>query len=211
MIFSKKLLFGFVFLFGFYTCTLFKKNISKPVIVAMPDKSTTVTVNTTAFNAKYSINLSNDEVLKQFLKGFESEAKITNNVTFNNEEEGADFVIKIKSITITESSKVEKINDAKSPYNGQEMVLNTIDCSAEIEIIDIKNKTKKLSNCYNTKSRSEKLKNNRDLGDLISGSNKDHTTYRSKLLSDDICTQLSGDVGRRIWVPITKRIAKSLK
>lgn len=211
MIFLKRILIVALFFVGFFACTLFKKNISKPVIIAMPDITAIITVNTTAFNAKYIVNLSNDEVLKQFLIGFDSEAKITKNVTFKNEEEGSDFIVKIKSITITESSKVEKISDEKSPYNGQEVVLNMVACAAEIEIINTKNKTKKLSSCFNTKSRSEKLKNNRDIGDLISGGNKDHTTYRSKLLSDDICIKLSEDVGRRIWVPISRRIAKTQK
>ena len=207
----KKVIALMIFLFAFSTCILFKKSISKPVIVSMPDKTANVVINSTAFNAKYSVNLSSDEVLKQFLNGFESEAKVTKNVTLKNEEEGSDFIIKIKSITISESSKIEKISDSKSPYNGQEMILNSVDCRAEVEIINTKDRTKTLSNCYNSKSKSEKLKNNRDLGDLISGSNKDHTTYRSKLLPDDICIKLSEDVGRRVWVPITKRIAKALK
>ena len=91
------------------------------------------------------------------------------------------------------------------------MVLNTIDCSAEVEITDVKNKTKKLSTCYNSKSRSEKLTHNRALGDLIMGSNKDHTNYRTKLLADDICNELAKDVGRRVWVPISRRIARAIK
>lgn len=192
-------------------CTLFKKNISKPVIIAMPDTTVPVKINSTAFNSKYINGLSQEQLASDFLKNFESEAKITRNVTFKNEEAGADFSVKVISLNITESSKVEKISDEKSPYNGQEMVLNTIDCIAEVEITDVKNKTKKLSNCYNSKSRSEKLKNNRDLGDLIMGSNKDHTNYRTKLLADDICNELAKDVGRRVWVSISRRIARAIK
>lgn len=206
-----KILGSIALLFSLYTCTLFKKSISKPVVVAMPDTTVPVKVSSTAFNSKYVNGLSQEQLASDFLKNFESEAKITRNVTFQNLETGADFIVKIISLNITESSKVEKISDEKSPYNGQEMVLNTIDCSAEVEITDVKNKTKKLSNCYNSKSRSEKLKNNRDLGDLIMGSNKDHTNYRTKLLQDDICNELVKDVGRRVWVPISRRIAKAIK
>lgn len=207
----KRIVLIFICLFGLYACTLFKKSISKPVIVAMPDTSVPVKINSTAFNSKYVNSLSQEQLASDFLKNFESEAKITRNVTFQNVETGADFVVKILSLNITESSKVEKISDEKSPYNGQEMVLNTIDCSTEVEITDIKKGNKKLSNCYNSKSRSEKLKNNRDLGDLIMGSNKDHTNYRTKLLQDDICNELAKDVGRRVWVPISRRIAKAIK
>ncbi len=207
----KKIVLALICMLGLYACTLFKKSISKPVIVAMPDISVPVKINSTAFNSKYVNGLSQEQIASDFLKNFESEAKITRNVTFKNEEAGADFIVKIISLAITESSKVEKISDEKSPYNGQEMVLNSVDCTAEVEITDVKKGNKKLSNCYNSKSRSEKLKNNRDLGDLIMGSNKDHTNYRTKLLADDICNELAKDVGRRVWVPISRRIARAIK
>lgn len=195
---------------GLNTCTIFKKSITKPVVLAMPDKSIDVTINSSAFNTKYSNNLSKEELEQQFLENFEREAEITTNVTLTNDEKGSDFIIKIKSLTINETSKTETVSDEKSPYNGQEIVLNTIECSAEVEIINAKDKTKTLKNCYNSKIRSEELKNNRDLVDLVVGTNKDHTSYRTKLLSDDICIKLAGDVGQRIWVPITRRLAKAI-
>lgn len=193
------------------TCTLFKKGISKPVVIAMPDRSVPVTISSTAFNAKYTVNLSELDLIENLLKGFDSEAKYTKNVTVVSEEANADYIIKVTSLKVFESSKVEKISDEKSPYNGQEMVLNTIDVMADVEITNAKDREKKLSTCSNTKSRSEKLKNNRDLGDLIVGTNKDRTNYRTKLLDDNICNNLSEDVGRRIWVPITRRIANAQK
>ncbi|MBA2611114.1 MAG: hypothetical protein H0U95_04030 [Bacteroidetes bacterium] len=197
--------------FSLYTCTAFKKNIDKPVVVAMPDQTVPVIVNSTAMNTKYSNTFSNQQLGEHFLKGFESEAKITKNVTLKNDAVMPDFIVKVKSITITESSQIQKVNDPKSPYNGQDMVLNTVDCRAELEITDTKSGAQKLSNCTNSKSRSEQLKNNRNLDDLISGTNKDHTSYHTKLLSDSICLNLSQDVGRRIWVPITRRISKEEK
>jgi len=193
------------------TCTLFKKGISKPVVIAFADRSVPITISSTAFNAKYTVNLSEWGLTENFLKGFDSEAKFTKNVTVVSEENNADYILRVTSLKITESSKVEKISDEKSPYNGQEMVLNTIDVSVDVEITNAKDKTKKLSTCSNTKSRSEKMKNNRDVGDLIMGTNKDHTNYRTKLLDDNICNNLSEDVGRRIWVPITRRIANAQK
>lgn len=192
-------------------CTLFKKGISKPVVIAFADRSVPITISSTAFNAKYTVNLSESGLTENFLKGFDSEAKFTKNVTVVSEETNADYILRVTSLKITESSKVEKISDEKSPYNGQEMVLNTIDVSVDVEITNAKDKTKKLSTCSNTKSRSEKMKNNRDVGDLIMGTNKDHTNYRTKLLDDNICNNLSEDVGRRIWVPITRRIANAQK
>ncbi|MBL7918957.1 MAG: hypothetical protein JNJ40_01505 [Bacteroidia bacterium] len=194
-----------------HTCTLFKKGINKPVTIAMLDRSVPVSISSTALNAKYTVNLAEAGLNENFLQGFDSEAKITKNVTFVSDEAIADYILKVVSLKIVESSKVEKISDEKSPYNGQEMVLNTIDVTAEVELTNAKDKSKKLNSCSNTKSRSEKLKNNRDVGDLIMGTNKDNTNYRTKLLDDNICNNLSEDVGRRIWVPITRRIANAQK
>jgi len=211
MNFLKKISFILVVVFALQTCTLFKKGIKKPVIIAFTDRTVPIQINSTAFNAKYTVSLSETSLVENFLKGFDSEAKFTKNVTIVSEEANADYILNVKSLKISESSKVEKISDEKSPYNGQEMVLNTIDVTAEVELINAKDKSKKLSGCSNTKSRSEKLKNNRDVGDLITGTNKDRTEYRTKLLDDNICANLSEDVGRRIWVPITRRIANAQK
>jgi hypothetical protein len=160
---------------------------------------------------KYANVHSTEEITHAFLKSFESEANLTKNVSFKLNDESADFLLTVKVLDISESSKLETINDSKSPYNGQQIELNSIDCSVQIAIVNTKNKTKHLMDCSNIKSRSEKVKNNRDLGDLITGSNKDHTQYRTKLLNDNICINLAEDVGRRVWVPITRRISKNLK
>lgn len=190
-------------------CTLFKKEIKRPVVVYIEEASIRVVTASAAEDTKYTNNLSDDELRSRFLKGFHSEAKITTNITLSDLKEAADFIIKIDKISVSESSQHQKITDEKSPYNGQEVVLNSINCSADVEIINTKTHIAKT--CNNSKIRSEKLKNNRDLGDLITGTNKDHTIYRTKLLPNDICLNLSEDVGRRIWVPITRKIAKAIK
>jgi hypothetical protein len=118
--------------------------------------------------------------------------------------------LELVNFNITEKSNTQTINDSKSPYNGQSVVLNSVDCSVTYKITNTKHPERKLMNCSNSKMRSEKLKNNRDVGDLIFGTNKDHTQYRTKLLRDEICLDLAKDVGRRIWVPITRRIARNL-
>ena len=194
----------------FSSCTVFKKEVKKPVTVSLSNKFL-ATIKQNAPYIKYANLHSTEEITTVFLKNFESEANTTKNVTFKFNDESADFVLTITKLEITESSKLETINDSKSPYNGQQIELNTVDCSVQIAIVNTKNKTKHLMDCSNIKSRSEKIKNNRDLGDLISGTNKDNTKYRAKLLNDDICIRLAEDVGRRVWVPITRRISKSIK
>jgi hypothetical protein len=193
------------------SCTVFKKTISKPVTIAYNDSEFQAKVYSNAFNPKYTWNISSEELSEAFLSNFKSEASSTQNVTLVNSPEGADYILRLKSLNISESSKTEKVSDDKSPYNGMEVVLNSVECSAEFEITDTRNKSKKLLNCYNSKSRTEKLKNNRDAGDLIFGTNKDKTEYRTKLLTDNVCKNLAQDVGRRIWVPITRRISNNMK
>lgn len=196
----------------FFSCTIFKKEISKPVVIAVPDTLFKADiVNGTSFYPKYTGALLNEEITSAFLRGFKHEAGFTKNVKLQFSEAGADFILKLNYLKIEETSKPEKISDPKSPYNGQELIMNKVECSADFEIIDTKNPGKKLPGCSNIKNRSETPTNNRDLSDLINGTNKDKTQYRTKLLDDKIATNLAEDVGRRIWVPITRRVAKQIK
>lgn len=155
--------------------------------------------------------VSDEEISNGFISSLKNEGGITHNVTMVDDETKADYTLNVVLLQITEGSKTEIIDDPKSPYNGQHVILNTVDCSATIKVVDNKNKSVNLQECRNTKSKSEDLKNNRNAGDLLFGTNKDRTEYRTKLLSEKICLNLAEDVGRRVWVPITKRIAKNIK
>lgn len=193
------------------SCTIFKKEISRPVTVYVDQTAPLPHNNSNGIAVKYIGNVSDQAIGEGFMKNFLQEGANTKNVTLVQDENTAEFTLKLVSFDITENSKSETINDSKSPNNGQQVVLNSVDCSVSYKLILNKNKNKNLMTCSNIKSRSEKLKNNRDAGDLLFGTNKDRSQYRTKLMSDDICLNLAEDVGRRIWVPITRRIAKNLK
>jgi hypothetical protein len=188
-------------------CTLFKKQIVKPTVIALPDTLFVASTVSTVSFAKYLDHATVQQYARAFLKSFKGEAAITKNITLTYSEANADFILKVKSLTLKESSRLERITDPKSMYNGREIELNSVECSAVLEIEDVKNKTKKLNNCTNSKTRSEQFTNNRNLDDLVNGANRNNTNYRTKLLDDNICLNLSGDVGRRIWTPVTRRIA----
>lgn len=192
-------------------CTLFKKKIDQPVVVALSDTTFVAFIHSTALNSKYTSTITPQEVISYFMKGFKSEAKITPNVKLQFSEGGADYILKFKNLEVIETSTTQVINDPKSKYNGQEVVLNTVDVKADLEISSSKDPSKKLNDCSNSKQRQESETNNRNIDDLISGTNKDRSLYRTKLLNDHIALTLSEDVGRRIWVPITRRVAKTLK
>jgi len=192
-------------------CILFKKEIPKPVTIkiVVPENYSTIVIN--ANYVKYANAASEFDYQNKFIENLISEGKLTKNVTIDNETQSPDFIIEVKSLSITETDFTETVSDSKSPNNGKQFLLNKIECSATVHCLD--GKTNKLIglSCSNSKIKQEKLKNNRNLGDLISGTNKDHSTYRQKLLADNIALQLAGDVGRRVWVPISKRIKKSVK
>jgi len=100
-------------------CTLFKKKIEKPIVISYSDQSLQVIINNTASFVKYTPYSSKEKLSQVFLESFKKEGAITPNITFSNDPATADYILNLKSITITESSAMQKIDDPKSPYNGQ--------------------------------------------------------------------------------------------
>ncbi len=196
---------------AFSQCTLFKKDIKKPVVVKIvaPENYANTSIN--ANYPKYVDANAQNQYQSKFIENLISEGKITKNITIDNESISPDYIIEVKSLAINESDFSQTVSDAKSEFNGQTFLLNKVEASCDVICIDAKTNKQIGFGCGNTKSRQEKIKNNRTLGDLVVGSNKDRKTYREKTLRNDIALDLAGDVGRRVWVPITKRIRKSLK
>ena len=196
---------------AFSQCTLFKKDIKRPVVVKIvaPENYANTSIN--ANYPKYVDANAQNQYQSKFIENLISEGKITKNITIDNESTSPDYIIEVKSLTINETDFSQTVSDAKSEFNGQTFLLNKVEASCNVICLDAKTNKQIGFGCGNTKSRQEKIKNNRTLGDLVVGSNKDRKTYREKTLRTDIALDLAGDVGRRVWVPITKRIRKSLK
>ncbi len=196
---------------AFSQCTLFKKDIKRPVVVKIvaPENYANTSIN--ANYPKYVDANAQNQYQSKFIENLISEGKITKNITIDNESTSPDYIIEVKSLTINETDFSQTVSDAKSEFNGQTFLLNKVEASCNVICLDAKTNKQIGFGCGNTKSRQEKIKNNRTLGDLVVGSNKDRKTYREKTLRTDIAIDLAGDVGRRVWVPITKRIRKSLK
>jgi hypothetical protein len=196
---------------SFASCTLFKKEIPKPVVVKIVAPENFLTVNISASYSKYVDANAQNSYQTKFIENLISEGKLTHNITIDNETASPNYIVQVTNLTITESDFSQTVSDAKSEFNGKTFYLNKVEASCDVVCIDAKTNKQIGFGCGNVKSRQEKVKNNRSLGDLVSGSNKDHSTYREKTLRNDIALDLAGDVGRRVWVPITKRIRKSLK
>ena len=208
---KKRFIFGTLILFFVLNaCTAFKKNIKKPVTVSLIDTVLPTGVISTAQLPKYLNNYKSQQFITAFLKSFKDEANLTKNIAFSFNNPDADFLLTVDSFYVIEYDHTTTINDDKSPYNGQQVVLNTIASDVRIKIIDKKDKSKKIKDCYYVKYKSEKMKNNRTLNDLVSETNKDRTVYRTKPMTDEAAMNLVNDVGHNIWVKITKRISKCL-
>lgn len=200
-----------LFFAGLKSCILFKKDISKPVVVKIEDTLFLPNIDANINEAKYVYDFTQQQLTEAFLTGFRTEARYTKNVTYDPASTNPDFIIKLKYLTIKESDFPYKINDPKSELNGQEAMLTKVEVTVGVEVFDVKkNKIAGIS-CQNSKSKSENISNNRNIGDLLTGSNKEKTKYRTKLMREDIAKDLTMDVGRRIWVPISKRIASAVK
>lgn len=195
----------------FSSCTLFIKEIKVPVTVALPQRTSNVYIQSWASETRYTHKLIQDSVSAHFLKSLTEQGKIIKNITITDDTNKSDFIIKVISLNIHETSTTHTIDNPQSSFHGKEVVINSVACSAEVEIIDTKNKSAKLRNCYDSKTRTEKLKNNRDFADLVLDQNKDNTVYRTKPLRENISMDLTGDVGSRLWVPISRTIAKTRK
>ena len=208
---KKLLLFGTLILFlVLNSCTAFKKKIQKPVTVSLIDTILPAAIVTTAQLPKYLIKYKPQQFITTFLRSFKAEANITKNILFTYNNPDADFVLTVDSFNVIEFDDTTIVNDEKSPYHGKQVILNKLECNVTLKIIDKKNKLKKIKDCFYVKYKSEKLKNNRTLTDLVLDTNKDRTVYRTKPMYDGAALSLVEDVGHNIWVQITKRISKCL-
>jgi hypothetical protein len=191
-------------------CTIFKKEIKKPVVVKIVAPEMFASVSANVNYVKY-VTESPAAYQSKFMDNFMSEGKGTNNVTIDNESQNPDYILQIKNLSVTEGEFTQTVSDASSPANGQNYFLNKVGVSCEVLCIDGKTNKQIGFSCNNMKGRQEKVKNNRTLDQMVTGSNKDHKSYHEKAMRSSIAMDLAGDVGRRVWVPITKRIRKSLK
>lgn len=209
---NKILLLGLLLTISFQGCLLFKKELKSPVAIKIIEEGATIHIESNLNYTKYVNNYSKETILNEFMKGFNEEAGRTKNLTIvYNDNIKADYNLVIKTIRLTEKSKLETINNEKSELNGQQFELHEVTCDAEVELIKLSEIDAKPLRCFNSKQKSEKLKNNRNLSDLLSGTNKDNSIYRTKLMPAEIGLTLTQDVGRRIWVPITKKLSKKQK
>ncbi len=192
-------------------CILFKKEIPKPVVLKIEEAPNLIFITSNAGYPKYVTNFTELDFYNAFMKGFNNEGALTKNVTIDNSSTNPDYIIKFNKVEIIESDFAETINNSKSTMNGQVVYLSKVEVTVNADCINAKTNKKVGMSCTNSKVKNEKLKNNRSAADIMFGTNKDKTVYREKGLRESIAKDLAEDVGRRVWVPISKRIKNDLK
>ncbi len=120
-----------------------------------------------------------------------------------------EFIIQISSLDLTESTKMDTVNDAKSSDNGmvRELTLAGLKTYGTVT----KARTSFTNKWEADKDKNESITNNRSLDQMIEGKNKDNTVYREKAFGDDEFVTQAGVCGRRAAVRITHEIEKLLK
>ena len=132
----------------------------------------------------------------------------TGNVTVLNSTDTRtpNYIIVVEELILTEGTKTETVEDADSEFNGQTYELSTCDASGSARLLNADRS--EIDSWTVTADKAEKVKNNRTLGQLISGTNQDNNTYREKLLSDNVFEDLSGKIGNRISAKLTSKMHK---
>ena len=183
------------------------KNIDKPVTVFLDLSEFKTNTVVYAQVAQYLNYATEQEYRTGFLNSLSNEATFSKNVTIVYAQP-ADYTLKLTYFEVNESENKETVNDASSPYNGQTYYLSSVQAKATFDILK---GDKKLDSYTAYADKSEKLKNNQSLVQLMTGTNKDNTQYREKLLQDDVCKDMAGKCGRRTWNLFTQKLAKKMK
>lgn len=151
-----------------------------------------------------------DEYRNAFVEALKNQSGYSQNVTVVSDTAKADYILKITYLSLSESDRNETVNDTKSSDNGSTYVLASCDGNATYEWYDAQTGAKICANEASA-TKSEKVTNNRNLVQLVSGTNKDHTQYRQKMLSDDACEDVARTCGRHTWSAASAKLARYLK
>lgn len=148
-------------------------------------------------------NYTTNEYRNKFIEGLKGELSYSK-ININSNQ--AKYHIEITEIKVIETQKEEVIDDPDSPDNGKKYLLSSADLEANGFVKNLE--TGKTVNWTAYKDKDEKATNNRSLGQIIIGTNKDETEYREKQFADNTILILTNKLGRRSGVRIAKAIGK---
>ncbi|MFL5754143.1 MAG: hypothetical protein ACJ76F_12095 [Bacteroidia bacterium] len=152
-----------------------------------------------------------DEYKSSFLEGLKNETGYSKNVFLVTADTArADYLLVVNYLYISESDSRQTVNDPKSPDNGNTYLLASCDGRVSFEWYDAVN-GEKIRDGNASLVKTEKLKNNRNVVQLATGTNKDNTQYRQKMLSDDVCDDIARKCGSRTWSAASAKLARFIR
>lgn len=182
--------------------------ISKPLdrevhVFVQPDFPVNI-VNTG--NSMFSSKHSEEEYRKSFMDALIAELKLNHVIADGSSPE---FNVIITSLDLHESTKMDTVKNVKSQDNGRVRELTQAGLKSSGKVVRISTGG---SGTWNAdKSKDEEVTNNRSLGQMIEGVNKDNSVYREKIFDDNEFMNLCALMGRRSAVRIEKEIQSQLK
>ncbi|XOV66157.1 MAG: hypothetical protein ACFHU9_11020 [Fluviicola sp.] len=182
-----------------------KSHISREVKVEISGV-VPVTVSNTG-NSNFTTYMNQEQYVEAYLKGLKGELGGTENVILV--ESGGEFVISFDQVMITETTKIEKIDDTNSEDHGKEFELTTLNLSATGKVTRVSDGSTRSWSAY--KDKSESTTSSRSAGQVITGDNKDKTEYREKTFDSGTAEDLTEKTGRRSGVVVVRDIGKLVK
>lgn len=160
-------------------------------------------------NLKYLPLVTFEDCKNRFVQAVKENCQY-DNLTLVDSPDSADFVLVLTKLQLSESHKEETVNDENSEYNGVTYELANCEASGYGTLYK-GNSNEVLASLSSYGDKEEKIKNNRTLGQLISGANKENDVYRLKMLSDDVFLDVSDKAGKKLEGETSFKISRLIK
>lgn len=182
-----------------------KSKIDREVKVEISGDVPVIVSNTG--NSNFSTYMTQEQYVAKFLEGVNSELNGTENVVIV--ATGGEYRITFDKVSVTESTKTEKVNDTESDDHGKEFELTTLSFVATGKVHRVSDGSSESWTA--NKDKDEDLTSSRSAGQVITGDNKDKTEYREKEFDSGTAEDLTRKTGRRSGVVIVRDIGRLMK
>ncbi len=157
-------------------------------------------------NSNFASKHTDAEYRKSYMDELTREL-INNHVIIDNV--APEFEVRILSLELHESTKLDTVKDVKSKDNGMVRELTLAGLKTSGTVLKIGGTSPIAWEA--DKEKDENLTNNRSVDQMIAGENKDGTTYREKAFDNNEFVVQAGHCGRRAAVRITQDVKKLLQ
>ena len=157
-------------------------------------------------SSDFSTRHTETEYRKQYINDMMSEFANDHIIV---DQASPEFVVKITSLELLESTKVDTVKDLTSKDNGmtKELTLAKLKTTGTVSRAG----SSTIVNWTADRDKNEELTKSRSVGQIAAGENKDGSNYRITSFDDNEFVVQSGHCGRRAAVRIVLEIRKQLK